>query len=101
MFEVASAAAPTYSRQLSDEQLMMMTRAGSSEAFGELVERHYDRLAFYIGQVLGDADSAEDLAQETFLRAFRARVLGVNYFSPSATIRIPDRFLVFGGAVPG
>ena len=73
MFEVASAAAPTYSRQLSDEQLMMMTRAGSSEAFGELVERHYDRLAFYIGQVLGDADSAEDLAQETFLRAFRAR----------------------------
>jgi len=28
-------------------------------------------------------------------------VLGVNYFSPSATIRIPDRFLVFGDAVPG
>ena len=28
-------------------------------------------------------------------------LLGVNYFSPSATIRIPDRFLVFGDAVPG
>jgi RNA polymerase sigma-70 factor (ECF subfamily) len=52
---------------------MMMTRAGSSDAFGELVERHHDRLAFYIGQVLGDTESAEDLAQETFLRAYRAR----------------------------
>lgn len=73
MFEVANPVAPRYSQQLSDEQLMMMTRAGSSDAFGELVERHHDRLAFYIGQVLGDTESAEDLAQETFLRAFRAR----------------------------
>lgn len=73
MFEVANPVTPRYSQQLSDEQLMMMTRAGSSDAFGELVERHHDRLAFYIGQVLGDTESAEDLAQETFLRAYRAR----------------------------
>ncbi len=73
MFEVANPAPPAYSKQLSDEQLMMMTRAGSNDAFSELVERHHDRLAFYIGSVLGDVQGAEDLAQETFLRAYRAR----------------------------
>ncbi len=36
-----------------------------------------------------------------FLHPSRHRLLGVNYFSPSATIRIPDRFLVFGGAATG
>lgn len=58
---------------ISDEDLMVQTREGDITAFETLVRRHYTRLALYIAHVLGNADSAEDLAQEAFLRAFRAR----------------------------
>ena len=58
----------------SDEQLMMEVREGNVHAFDELVERHYDRLVFFLTQMLGgDTETARDLAQETFLRVFRAR----------------------------
>lgn len=61
------------SLQLSDEDLMMRTRDDDMEAFETLVRRHYNRLALYISHVLGNVESAEDLVQETFLRAYRAR----------------------------
>ncbi len=44
---------------------------------------------------------AANLCSASLQGATLEGVLGVNYFSPSATIRIPDRFLVFGDAVPG
>ena len=59
--------------EVTDEQLMMNVRAGDLDAFDVLVERHFDLLAFYIGQMVGDVETAQDLAQETLLRAFRAR----------------------------
>lgn len=58
---------------ISDEDLMVQTREGNMTAFETLVRRHYTRLALYIANVLGNADSAEDLAQEALLRAFCAR----------------------------
>jgi len=58
---------------LSDEDLMMETRKGDLVAFETLVSRHRARLALYIANVLGNTETAEDLVQETFLRAFRAR----------------------------
>lgn len=57
----------------SDEDLMVQTREGDYIAFETLVSRHRTRLALYIANVLGNTETAEDLAQETFLRAFRAR----------------------------
>jgi len=58
---------------VSDEELMMRTRSGDVVAFEELVNRHRVRLALYIANVLGNKETAEDLAQETFIRAYRAR----------------------------
>ena len=52
---------------------MLQAQSGDRGAFEQLVERHYDHLAFYIGNVLGASELVEDLVQETFLRAFRAR----------------------------
>lgn len=59
--------------EYSDEDLMVQTRDGDLVAFEALVSRHRTRLALYIANVLGNIETAEDLTQETFLRAFRAR----------------------------
>ncbi len=44
--------------------------AGDREAFGELVERWQDRIHGAVHRMVGDAELARDLAQETFLRAY-------------------------------
>jgi RNA polymerase sigma-70 factor (ECF subfamily) len=45
---------------------------GDTEAFRTLVERHKRRLYAVILKLVGDGDVAEELAQETFVKAFRA-----------------------------
>jgi RNA polymerase sigma-70 factor (ECF subfamily) len=62
-----------FATPLSDEELMVKTKAGDLTAFDTLVRRHYGRLALYISNVLGNGENAEDLAQETFLRVYYAR----------------------------
>ncbi|MEM9704255.1 MAG: sigma-70 family RNA polymerase sigma factor, partial [Planctomycetota bacterium] len=44
------------------------------EAFGELVDRYRDRLVAVFAPMVGSRDEAEDLAQEVFLRIYRARL---------------------------
>lgn len=46
--------------------------AGDVEAYAELVARHRARLLRYALRMLGDADDADDVAQETFVRAYRS-----------------------------
>jgi RNA polymerase sigma-70 factor (ECF subfamily) len=48
-------------------------RAGDETAFGELAERYRRQLRVHIYRMLGSFDEAEDLVQETLLRAWRAR----------------------------
>lgn len=55
-----------------DDLLMAEVRAGSREAFAELVDRHKDRLVGYLGRLTGSWDRAEDLAQEAFLRLYQS-----------------------------
>ena len=57
---------------VSDETLVREAVDGNSDAFEELVRRHYRRM-FRLAWILtrGDPD-AEDLVQETFVRAYRA-----------------------------
>lgn len=55
---------------------------GEVEAYAELVARHRDRLVRYALRMLADADEAEDVAQETFVRAYRSL----------ATCEDPSRF---------
>lgn len=53
-----------------DQYLVETCRAGQSEAFGILVRRYRDRLHPTLLRLTGRAEDAEDLLQETFLRAF-------------------------------
>lgn len=46
-------------------------RKGSAEAFSGLVRLHQAAVRAYIGRFLRDRDLVDDLAQETFLGAFR------------------------------
>ena len=56
-----------------DVQRMLRVRDGDDAAFGELVEQYQDRLIGIFSHLLQDAQSAEDLAQDVFLRVYRAR----------------------------
>jgi RNA polymerase sigma-70 factor (ECF subfamily) len=52
---------------------MLRVRDDDEAAFGELVEAYQNRLIGIFTHVLHDSAAAEDLAQEAFLRVYRAR----------------------------
>ena len=56
-----------------DIRLMLRVRDDELGAFEELVERYQHRLIGVLHHLIGSADEAEDLAQEVFLRIYRAR----------------------------
>jgi RNA polymerase sigma-70 factor (ECF subfamily) len=55
---------------ISAEELAVRARAGSRISFDELVTRYRPRLVAFLARRLADAADAEDVAQETFLRAY-------------------------------
>ncbi len=55
---------------VNDTRLVEEVRQGDQQAFGVLVQRYEHRLVRVIMRFVSDIDLAEDLAQETFLRAF-------------------------------
>ena len=55
-----------------DDELMKQCQQGDIEAFDLIVRRNQGPLVNFIARFLGDRDSAEDLAQETFIRMFKA-----------------------------
>lgn len=57
----------------SDEQLMRALGDGATEAFGVLFRRHYPRVQSLCARMCGGGPVADDLAQESFLRALRHR----------------------------
>jgi RNA polymerase sigma-70 factor (ECF subfamily) len=56
-----------------DVRLMLGVRADEPGAFEELVERFQHRLVAVMTHLVGNAEEAEDLAQEVFLRVYRSR----------------------------
>jgi RNA polymerase sigma-70 factor (ECF subfamily) len=52
---------------------MLEVRGDSAEAFEELMLRYQGRLVTILEHLVEDRDQAEDLAQEVFLRVYRAR----------------------------
>ncbi len=69
--------------ELDERSLIFAARQGSQEAWERLVQSHQTavfRLAYLI---LGDSDAAEDVAQETFVRAMKA----LNRFDPERPLR--------------
>lgn len=55
----------------SDEQLAGESQSGSLAAFEELVSRHQSRLFHFLCQKAPSREDAEDLAQQTFVTAWR------------------------------
>jgi RNA polymerase sigma-70 factor (ECF subfamily) len=56
-----------------DIRLMLQVRGDEPGAFEALVGRYQHRLVAIMNHLVGNAEEAEDLAQEVFLRVYRAR----------------------------
>jgi RNA polymerase sigma-70 factor (ECF subfamily) len=57
----------------SDEELMLRLRAGEEEAFDVLVGKYRAPVIHFLYRLVHRREPAEDLAQEVFLRVYRAR----------------------------
>src|SRR6266581_9015024 len=55
----------------SDAVAVARARAGDQDAFGMLVERHSIRLFQVAYRMTGNEQDAEDVVQESFLRAYK------------------------------
>ena len=64
----------------SDVQLMLDVKAGDDASFEFLLQKYRTPLVSFLFGMVRDAATAEDLAQEVFLRIYRAR----KHYSPSA-----------------
>ena len=56
-----------------DAQLMIEVRAGDTASFELLLAKYRGPMIGYLGRMVGDRARAEELAQEVFLRVYRAR----------------------------
>src|SRR2546423_10472252 len=56
----------------SDHGLLEAARTGDEAAFAELVRRYRNQITNYVYRMTNDYELAVDLAQETFLRVYRA-----------------------------
>ena len=64
----------------SDVQLMLDVKAGDEESFELLLAKYRTPLVNFLSRMVREQAAAEDLAQEVFLRVYRAR----KEYSPSA-----------------
>ena len=60
------------SASLDDETLVGRATVGDREAFGELYERHVSRVFRHVLYMVNDVHVAQDLTEQTFLRALEA-----------------------------
>jgi RNA polymerase sigma-70 factor (ECF subfamily) len=58
---------------MEEDTLMRRAAAGDSQAFGQLVKAYQAQVVRLAARLLNDMDAARDIAQETFLRVWRAR----------------------------
>ena len=56
-----------------DARLMQRLRAGDAASFEQILARHRRPVVRFLGRMVGDQAVAEELAQEVFLRVYRAR----------------------------
>src|ERR1700722_5988263 len=64
----------------SDVQLMLDVKAGDDASFDFLLRKYRTPLVNFLYRIVRDSATAEVLAQEVFLRVYRAR----DQYSPSA-----------------
>ncbi len=69
---MSGAQTAVFSMQRTDEELVVLSTAGDTDSFNQLVVR-WERPIFALAyRVLGREEDARDVCQETFMRAFRA-----------------------------
>jgi Sigma-70 region 2 len=56
--------------QSTDEMLVLAAQEGASSAFGELYQRHRKLIYLTVRRISQNTEEAEDLVQETMIRAF-------------------------------
>jgi len=57
---------------LDEAQVIARVRGGTTEAFGEIVEHYQTPIVRYLLRMTGDVNVAEDLAQDTFIQAYKS-----------------------------
>ncbi|HEX5501222.1 MAG TPA: RNA polymerase sigma factor [Thermomicrobiales bacterium] len=72
MIEHALGAAPAATVQTVDDTLVARARRGDAAAFTEIFERYHHRIVNYIYGLVHDRELANDLAQDSFLKAYKA-----------------------------
>ena len=63
---------PTTTPDDTDQELVRRVQAGDQTAFNLLVLKYQHRVLKLVGRFVNDAAEAEDVAQEAFLKAYRA-----------------------------
>lgn len=66
-----------------DAVLVEQCLAGNAEAYRELIERHQDAVFSFCMRITGNWHEAADVAQETFIRAYRK----LHFFDPRYSFR--------------
>lgn len=70
---ISESQAQRYQLRDPDIRLMLAVRDDDAAAFEELMRRYQSRLLTVLEHLVGRREDAEDLAQEVFLRVYRAR----------------------------
>jgi RNA polymerase sigma-70 factor (ECF subfamily) len=70
---ITESTAERYTLADPDVRLMLLVRDDDARAFEELMLRYQTRLVSLLAHLTGQPDVAEDLAQDVFLRVYRAR----------------------------
>ena len=70
---ITESTAQRYTLQDPDVRLMLQVRDDDASAFEELMLRYQNRMVTLLTHLVGKRDLAEDLAQDVFLRVYRAR----------------------------
>ncbi len=63
---------PQPGQQALDQELVRRVQRGDSAAFDLLVRKYQHRIAALIGRYVSDWSECQDVAQDTFIRAYRA-----------------------------
>lgn len=58
--------------RVTDKQLVKQAKAGDQRAFGVLVSKYQQRIFALISRYIRDPDEVQDVAQEAFIKAWRA-----------------------------
>lgn len=58
--------------RIPERKLIEAAQAGDKKAFGQLIRRHQKKLFRFIYGLTGSFDTAEDVVQDTFIKAYEA-----------------------------